>query len=79
MIEDHIEDGDYIIVEERQTANNGETVVALLRDNEATLKRFYRENSHIRLQPANREMEPILVSESELRIQGIVVGILRKY
>ena len=79
MIEDHIEDGDYVIVEERQTANNGETVVALLRDHEATLKRFYRENGHIRLQPANREMEPILVSESELRIQGIVVGILRKY
>lgn len=79
MIEDHIEDGDYVIVEERQTANNGETVVALLRDHEATLKRFYRENGHIRLQPANREMEPILVRESELRIQGIVVGILRKY
>ena len=79
MIEDHIEDGDYVIVEERQTANNGETVVALLRDHEATLKRFYRENGHIRLQPANREMEPILVREGELRIQGIVVGILRKY
>lgn len=79
MIEDHIEDGDFVIVEERQTADNGETVVALLRDNEATLKRFYRENGHVRLQPANKTMEPIIVSESELRIQGIVVGILRKY
>jgi repressor LexA len=79
MIEDHIEDGDFVIVEERQTADNGETVVALLRNNEATLKRFYRENGHIRLQPANKTMEPLIVSETELRIQGIVVGILRKY
>jgi repressor LexA len=79
MIEDHIEDGDYVIVEERETANNGETVVALLGANEATLKRFYRENGHVRLQPANVQMAPIIVREGEFRIQGVVVGILRKY
>jgi repressor LexA len=79
MIDDHIEDGDFVIIEERKTANNGETVVALLDGNEATLKRYYRENGHVRLQPANPTMEPIIVRDGEFKIQGIVVGILRKY
>ncbi|MBI2881882.1 MAG: transcriptional repressor LexA [Candidatus Tectomicrobia bacterium] len=79
MIEDHIQDGDYVIIEERETAENGNTVVALLGGGEATLKRFYRENGHVRLQPANPEVQPILVRDGEFRIQGIVVGILRKY
>lgn len=79
MIEDHIQDGDYVIIEERETAENGNTVVALLGGGEATLKRFYRENGHVRLQPANPEMQPIVVRDGEFRIQGIVVGILRKY
>ena len=79
MIEDHIRDGDYVIVEGRQTAQNGETVVALLEGENATLKRFYREEDRIRLQPANPSMEPIFVKEGELRIQGVVVGVLRKY
>lgn len=79
MIEDHIQDGDYVIIEERETAENGNTVVALLGGGEATLKRFYRENGHVRLQPANPEVQPIVVRDGEFRIQGIVVGILRKY
>ncbi len=79
MIEEHIQDGDYVIIEERETAINGETVVALLEGGEATLKRFYRENGRVRLQPANPVMQPIIVREGEFRIQGVVVGILRKY
>ena len=79
MIEDHIDDGDYVIIEQRDTASNGETVVALLEGESATLKRFYREGDHIRLQPANSSMEPIMVRDGEFRIQGVVVGVLRKY
>jgi repressor LexA len=79
MIEDSILDGDYVIVESRATAHNGEVVVALLNGQEATLKRFYRENGQVRLQPANATMAPILVSGSELRIQGVVVGIWRRF
>jgi repressor LexA len=79
MIEDHISDGDYVIIEKRESAENGETVVALLDNENATLKRFYREKNHIRLQPANAEMEPIIVSEGDFTIQGVVVGVLRKF
>lgn len=79
MIDDHIRDGDYVIVEKRESAENGETVVALLDNECATLKRFYREKNHIRLQPANTEMEPIIVMEGDFTIQGVVVGILRKF
>ena len=77
MIEDSICNGDYVIVERRSTARNGETVVALLPDGDATLKRFYRENGKIRLQPANASMEPIVVKQ--VKIQGVVVGIYRKF
>ena len=76
MIEDHIRDGDYVIVERRPLAHNGETVVALLENGEATLKRFYREKDRIRLQPANASLSPILLDRVE--IQGVVVGIFRK-
>lgn len=79
MIEDHIQDGDYVIVEQRDTAQNGETVVALIDGENATLKRFYREGSQVRLQPANAAMGPIMVNEGDLRLQGVVVGVLRKY
>ena len=79
MIEDHIQDGDYVIVEQRETAHNGETVVALVDGDSATLKRYYREGDHVRLQPANSEMDPILVKQGDFRIQGVVVGVLRKY
>jgi len=76
MIDDHISDGDYVLVEQRDWARDGETVVALLPDGEATLKRFYREPDRIRLQPANPDMEPIYATD--VQIQGVVVGIIRK-
>lgn len=79
MIEDHIQDGDYVIVEQRDSAQNGETIVAILDGENATLKRFYREGNRIRLQPANATMQPIMVNEGDFRVQGVVVGVLRKY
>jgi len=77
MIEDCIADGDYVIVERRQTANDGEIVVALIDGSEATLKRFYREKGGVRLEPANAKMKPIRVKD--VKIQGVVLGVLRKY
>jgi repressor LexA len=80
MVEDHILDGDYIVVEQTQVANPGEIVVALVGGTDATLKRFYREaGGKIRLQPANSEMHPIIVPAGEVKIQGRVIGVLRKY
>ena len=80
MIEDHIQDEDYVIVEQRQSAQNGETVVALVDNLSATLKRLYYEsNGWVRLQPSNSAMEPIMIEEDRLRIQGVVVGVLRRY
>ena len=80
MREDHILDGDYIVVEPTQVANTGEIVVALVGGTDATLKRFYREpGGKIRLQPANSEMEPIIVPAADVKIQGRVIGVLRKY
>ena len=79
MIEDHIKDGDYVIVEKRDSAENGETVVALLDNDRATLKRFYKETNGVRLQPANPEMKPILVKAGDFKIQGVVIGIMRKF
>ena len=79
MIEEHIKDGDYVIIEHRPEAHNGETVVALIDGEEATLKKFYREQDKIRLQPANPKFEPIWKTENSIQIQGVVVGIMRKY
>jgi repressor LexA len=79
MIDDHLCDGDYVVIERRENARNGEQVVALLDTGEATLKRFYREGSKIRLQPANRTMEPRIVSADQCKIQGVVIGVLRSY
>jgi repressor LexA len=80
MMDDHILNGDFIVVEQTQVANPGEIVVALVGGEEATLKRFYREpGGRVRLQPANSEMQPILLPASEVKIQGRVVGVLRKY
>jgi len=75
MIEDGILDGDYVVVQKRGMAENGETVVALLEDGTATLKRFYREKRRIRLQPANRSMKPIYARD--VAVQGVVKGVLR--
>jgi repressor LexA len=80
MIEDHLCDGDYVVIERRDSARNGEQVVALLDTGEATLKRFYREGGgKIRLQPANNTMEPRIVDAERCRIQGVVIGVLRSY
>ena len=79
MIEDHLCDGDYVVIERRDTARNGEQVVALLDTGEATLKRFYKEGSKVRLQPANSAMEPRIVDANSLKIQGVVIGLLRSY
>jgi repressor LexA len=80
MRDDHILDGDYIVVEQTQVANSGEIVVALVGEDEATVKRLYRESGgRIRLQPANEKMAPIIVPANDVRIQGRVVGVLRKY
>ncbi len=77
MIEDHIDDGDLVVVERRETAENGDIVVAILEDEEATLKRYYREKNRIRLQPANPNMEPIYVDSVTLR--GVVRGVIRRF
>ncbi len=77
MIDEGIRDGDYVIVERRATARNGEMVVAIVDGGDATLKKFYREGDRIRLQPANEAMEPIWVASCEVR--GVVVGVMRRY
>src|SRR6478609_1537198 len=80
MIEEHIRDGDFVIVNERQRADNGEMVIAMLHGNSATVKKFYRErDGRIRLQPANETMAPMYVHENDITIQGIVVGVMRRY
>src|SRR5271165_1382400 len=80
MIEDHLCDGDYVVIERRSEARNGEQVVALLDTGEATLKRFYKEGGNkIRLQPANSRMEPRIVDANRCRVQGVVIGVLRSY
>lgn len=78
MIEDHINDGDYVIIRKQATAENGQPVVAMI-DNEVTLKRFYHKKDHIRLEPANGTMAPIIVNSlSEAHILGVLVGVVRK-
>ncbi|HEV2296971.1 MAG TPA: transcriptional repressor LexA [Candidatus Acidoferrales bacterium] len=80
MQDDHILDSDYVVVEQTQVANQGDIVVALIANDETTLKRFYREAAgKIRLQPANSQMSPIIVPASDVKIQGRVIGVLRKY
>jgi repressor LexA len=77
MIEDHIQDGDYVVVEETQEVNNGEIVVALLDNGLATLKKYYKEMTRVRLEPANANMSPIYATN--VQIQGKVVGLIRKF
>ena len=79
MIDEQIRDGDFVIVEDRKTAENGEMVIALLGGTDVTLKKFYRENGHIRLQPANPAMQPLVIGADHVQIQGVVVGVMRKY
>jgi len=79
MRDEHIVDGDYVLVERANSARQGEIIVALVRGSETTLKRFYLEGETVRLQPANSEMAPILVPAKQVAIQGRVLGIMRKY
>jgi len=80
MIDEHIVDGDYVVVHGKQAAENGEMVIALVNGSEATVKRFYREQGGwIRLQPANPNMQPMRFQERDVLIQGVVVGVIRKY
>lgn len=79
MIDDHICDGDFVVVSDQARCDNGETVIALIDGNSATVKRFYREkDGRIRLQPRNETMEPIYVHENDVAIQGVVVGVMRR-
>lgn len=77
MIDDNIQDGDIIIIEKRESASNGQSVVAMINGEQVTLKKFYVERDGIRLQPANPEMEPIYLRNDEVQILGIVTGVIR--
>jgi repressor LexA len=79
MRDEHIVSGDYVLVERTRTAREGEIIVALVDGSDATLKRFYREGSMIRLQPSNKDMAPIYAQAANVSIQGKVLGVLRKY
>jgi repressor LexA len=79
MINEQIRDGDFVVVEKRERANEGETVVALIEGSEATLKRFHRDGPRVRLEPANPSVQPIVVDADRVAIQGVVVGVIRKY
>jgi repressor LexA len=80
MIDEQIRDGDFVIVEDRRTAENGEMVIALLNGSDVTLKKLYREQQgRIRLQPANPALQPLVVPSDQVQVQGVVVGVMRKY
>lgn len=80
MVDDHIVDGDYVVVHGRQTADSGEMVIALVHGAEATVKRYFREpGGWVRLQPSNAAMQPLRFPESEVLIQGVVVGVIRRF
>jgi repressor LexA len=79
MIDEQIRDGDYVIVEDRKTATDGEMVIALVGGSDVTLKKLYRDNGRVRLQPANPTMQPILLDPDHVQVQGVVVGVMRKY
>jgi len=78
MIDDNIEDGDIIVIEKRETAANGQSVIAMINGETVTLKKFYVERNGIRLQPANPEMAPIYLHNEEVQILGIVTGVIRQ-
>ena len=79
MIDEQIRDGDFVIVEDRKSADNGEMVIALVGGQDVTLKKFYRDNGKIRLQPANPTMQPMLFDPDQVQVQGVVVGVMRRY
>lgn len=77
MIDDNIQDGDIIVIEKRETASNGQSVIAMINGETVTLKKFYVERNGIRLQPANPDMAPIYLHNEEVQILGIVTGVIR--
>ncbi len=79
MQDEHILDGDYVLVEKADAARDGDIVVALIDGSDATLKRLYVEGGKVRLQPSNASMQPIIVPAGSVRVQGKVIGVLRKY
>ena len=79
MIDEQIRDGDVVIVEDRKTADNGEMVIALLDGADVTLKKFYRDNGQVHLQPANEALKPLIVDADQVQIQGVVVAVMRRY
>lgn len=79
MIDDNIQDGDIVIIEKKQSAENGQSVVALINGEQVTLKKFYIEADGIRLQPANPTMEPILLKNEEVEVLGVVTGVIRQF
>ena len=79
MIDEQIRDGDFVIVEDRKTATNGEMVIALLAGSDVTLKKFYKEQDQVRLQPANPTMAAIVVPAADVQVQGVVIGVMRRY
>jgi repressor LexA len=79
MIDEQIRDGDFVIVEDRKTAENGEMVIALVAGADVTLKKFYRESGRIRLQPANPAVQPLFMDPEQVQVQGVVIGVMRKY
>jgi repressor LexA len=79
MIDENIRNGDYIIIESKETAENGETVVAMINNEEVTLKKLYIEPDHVRLEPANPSLKPIILHNHEVKILGVVCAVVRKY
>jgi repressor LexA len=79
MIDEHIDDGDYVIVESRETAEDGQIVVALVDGENVTVKKLFHEGETVRLQPANPRLEPLIVPAERVKVQGIVVGLMRRY
>ena len=79
MIDEQIRDGDFVVMEKRARVHNGDVVVALLDGQEATLKKIFKDGTRIRLEPANAAMQPIIVSADRVHVQGVVVGLLRRY
>jgi repressor LexA len=79
MIDEHIADGDLIIVEHCQQAQNGQTVVALVDDTSATVKKIFFEKNQVRLQPANQKYQPLMLSPNQIKVQGRVIGVMRRY
>ena len=79
MLDEQIKDGDLVIIEDRKSVNDGETVLALLSGIKTTLKKIYREDGRIRLQPSDPSIKSIVVEQSQLKIHGVVVAVMRKY